>query len=229
MRKIKRAAALVQAIITTATILFNVMPASAFGAEEALQTITAELYTDESYSESLLSDTVITLTGEMPEEASVKGYPVSYDIEGMETIAAYDITIFEKDGETVFQPADDQTVNVAFSIPQLEETNTESLSVFHIDGEGNQTEIADILGTTPQYYGKYEKGEREIPLMRAIELADYYDISLDYLAGRSNNKSYNADTPLAPDEIKIIELYRNLSERNKGKAELFIEQLNESP
>ena len=65
--------------------------------------------------------------------------------------------------------------------------------------------------------------------MRAIELADYYDISLDYLAGRSNNKSYNADTLLAPDEIKIIELYRNLSERNKGKAELFIEQLNESP
>ena len=62
-------------------------------------------------------------------------------------------------------------------------------------------------------------------VMRAIELADYYDISLDYLAGRSNNKSYNADTPLAPDEIKIIELYRNLSERNKGKAELFIEQL----
>ena len=61
--------------------------------------------------------------------------------------------------------------------------------------------------------------------MRAIELADYYDISLDYLAGRSNNKSYNADTLLAPDEIKIIELYRNLSERNKGKAELFIEQL----
>jgi len=144
MRKIKRAAALIQAIITTATILFNVMPASAFGAEEALQTITAELFTDESYSESLLSDTVITLTGETPEEASVKGYPVSYDIEGMETIAAYDITIFEKDGETVFQPADDQTVNVAFSIPQLEETNTESLSVFHIDGEGNQTEIADI-------------------------------------------------------------------------------------
>ena len=97
------------------------------------------------------------------------------------------------------------------------------------DADKTQTEIADILGTTPQYYGKYEKGEREIPLMRAIELADYYDISLDYLAGRSNNTSYNADTPLAPDEIKIIELYRNLSERNKGKAELFIEQLNESP
>lgn len=97
------------------------------------------------------------------------------------------------------------------------------------DADKTQTEIADILGTTPQYYGKYEKGEREIPLMRAIELADYYDVSLDYLAGRTNTKRFVPDTSLAPDETKMIEMYRSLSERNKGKAELFIEQLNESP
>ena len=96
------------------------------------------------------------------------------------------------------------------------------------DADMTQTEIADILGTTPQYYGKYEKGEREIPFMRAIEIADHYGVSLDYLAGRTNVKDIGANTPLASDETKLIELYRNLSERNKGKAELFIEQLYES-
>ena len=96
------------------------------------------------------------------------------------------------------------------------------------DADKTQTEIADILGTTPQYYGKYEKGEREIPLMRAIELADYYNTSLDYLAGRTNVKNISADMPLDSDEKKLVGLYRELSEKNKGKAELFIEQLYES-
>ena len=61
------------------------------------QLITAELYTDATYSEPFLTDTQITISGEMPENAYVKSYPVSYDIEGMSVIAAYDITIFGQD------------------------------------------------------------------------------------------------------------------------------------
>ena len=41
------------------------------------------------------------------------------------------------------------------------------------DEDKTQSELADYLGTTAQYYGKYEKGERELPFSRAIELADY--------------------------------------------------------
>ena len=39
------------------------------------------------------------------------------------------------------------------------------------DADKTQTDIANYLGTTAQYYGKYEKGEREIPFSRAIELS----------------------------------------------------------
>ena len=35
------------------------------------------------------------------------------------------------------------------------------------DADKTQTEIAAYLGTTAQYYGKYEKGERELPFSRA--------------------------------------------------------------
>lgn len=96
------------------------------------------------------------------------------------------------------------------------------------DADKTQSEIAEYLGTTAQYYGKYEKGERELPLARAIELADYYNVTLDYLAGRTNIKIMRSDTFLTEDEINIISRYRDLSERNKGKAELFIDQLSES-
>ena len=33
-------------------------------------------------------------------------------------------------------------------------------------------------------YQRYERGEREFLLWAAIKLADYYGITLDYLAGR---------------------------------------------
>ena len=33
---------------------------------------------------------------------------------------------------------------------------------------------------------RYERGERELPLWAAIKLADYYNVTLDYLVGRKN-------------------------------------------
>lgn len=96
------------------------------------------------------------------------------------------------------------------------------------DADKTQTDIAEYLGTTAQYYGKYEKGERELPFTRAVELAEYYDVSLDYIAGRTNVKRNRSDTALTDDEIELLRQFRSLSERNKGKAELFMEQLTEA-
>ena len=96
------------------------------------------------------------------------------------------------------------------------------------DADKTQTDIAEHLGTTAQYYGKYEKGERELPFSRAIELADFYGVSLDYIAGRTNDRAMNGDAILQDDEKRLLDQFRSLSERNKGKAELFIEQLTQS-
>ena len=48
----------------------------------------------------------------------------------------------------------------------------------------SQAKVAEILGTTQQQYQLYESGKREIPLHLMIVLADYYEVSLDYLVGR---------------------------------------------
>ena len=96
------------------------------------------------------------------------------------------------------------------------------------DADKTQTDVANYLGTTAQYYGKYEKGERELPFSRAIELANYYEVSLDYLAGRTMEGSTKTDNILHEDEKRLLEQFRSLTERNKGKAELFVEQLVKS-
>ena len=52
------------------------------------------------------------------------------------------------------------------------------------DSDKTQKEIADMLNMQTTVYQRYERGEREIPLWVAIKLADYYDVTLDYLAER---------------------------------------------
>ncbi len=55
------------------------------------------------------------------------------------------------------------------------------------DADLTQTEIAKLLFMHKTTYVRYESGEREIPLNIAILLAKHYHVSLDYLAGLSNN------------------------------------------
>ncbi len=56
------------------------------------------------------------------------------------------------------------------------------------DNDLTQKTVAQIIGTTQQVYSEYEKGIREIPLYKMIILADYYDVSVDYIVGRTDNK-----------------------------------------
>lgn len=93
------------------------------------------------------------------------------------------------------------------------------------DADKTQSDLAEYLGTTAQYYGKYEKGERELPFSRAVQLAEYYGVSLDYLAGRVQRRLPFTAEPFTLDQQKIAEMYALLTERNKGKLELFAEQL----
>ena len=52
------------------------------------------------------------------------------------------------------------------------------------DNDKTQKQIAEYLNMQTNVYQRYERGERELPLWAAIKLADYYNVSLDYLVGR---------------------------------------------
>ena len=46
-----------------------------------------------------------------------------------------------------------------------------------------QAEVAEALCCDQSLYSKYERGLRSLPLEAAVKLADFYGVTLDYLAG----------------------------------------------
>lgn len=52
------------------------------------------------------------------------------------------------------------------------------------DNDKTQKELADYLNIKQTTYSKYELGKINIPVEVFIKLADFYDVSVDYLLGR---------------------------------------------
>lgn len=46
-----------------------------------------------------------------------------------------------------------------------------------------QAEIAELLGTSAQYYQKYENGIRPLPIKHLIVLCRYFHVSADFVLG----------------------------------------------
>ena len=56
------------------------------------------------------------------------------------------------------------------------------------DRDLTQQQIADYLRCDQSLYSKYERGERDIPLHLIEKLASFYNTSVDYLIGRTDEK-----------------------------------------
>jgi transcriptional regulator with XRE-family HTH domain len=56
------------------------------------------------------------------------------------------------------------------------------------DHDKTQKELADYLNIMQTTYSKYELGKINIPVEVFIKLADFYNVSVDYLLGRTKNK-----------------------------------------
>ncbi len=53
----------------------------------------------------------------------------------------------------------------------------------------SQEAVASILGVSQRTYSDYEKGQRRLSIEGIIALAQYYDVSLNFIAGVSNIRS----------------------------------------
>lgn len=47
----------------------------------------------------------------------------------------------------------------------------------------SQEEVAKVLNTSQQYYGKYELGKRPLPIEHLISLCKFYHVSADWILG----------------------------------------------
>ena len=55
------------------------------------------------------------------------------------------------------------------------------------DKDLRQEDVAGILGISQTVYSRYERGFQTIPVVHLLKLADYYQVSTDYILGRTNN------------------------------------------
>ena len=55
------------------------------------------------------------------------------------------------------------------------------------DKDLNQTQLAKMLGMSQTGYSKYETGENDIPTTVLIQLARFYNTSIDYLLGETDD------------------------------------------
>lgn len=59
------------------------------------------------------------------------------------------------------------------------------------DNDLKQEQVAKILNMSQTGYSKYELGSRDIPIEVFIKLARFYNVSIDYLAGETDNPKRN--------------------------------------
>lgn len=57
------------------------------------------------------------------------------------------------------------------------------------DNDLNQEDLAKLLHCTQACYSNYENGKRDIPTEVLDRLANFYDVSVDYIMGRTNIKT----------------------------------------
>lgn len=59
------------------------------------------------------------------------------------------------------------------------------------DKDLTQTQMGDILSCSQRVYSNYERGDIDIPTSTLSKIADFHNVSVDYLLERTNNPKIN--------------------------------------
>lgn len=84
-----------------------------------------------------------------------------------------------------------------------------------------QSELSQAINTNQQNITRYEKGEVEPNIATLIKLADYFDVSIDYLVERRHQNKVDLSN-LSETQKNIINLTKELNELNAGRVESYI-------
>jgi transcriptional regulator with XRE-family HTH domain len=83
-----------------------------------------------------------------------------------------------------------------------------------------QQDMADYLGITRPAFTAYELGNRQPDYEILQKLADYFEVSIDFILGRTNNRDVYQNKIIKHDET-----YNSLEEINKMIKEFGIEDM----
>ncbi len=101
-----------------------------------------------------------------------------------------------------------------------------NLAKLRANSKLSQKELAQKLEITDKVYWSYESGRTEPNIKTLIKIADYFDVSLDYLCGRQNKNLIFVDG-LSEGQKKLIELVKKLTpDQTNFALGYFSEMLN---
>ncbi len=89
----------------------------------------------------------------------------------------------------------------------------------------NQEGLAIKLNLSQSTISAYEVGERIPDVKTLISMADFFQVSLDYLVGLTDVKQTVRKSDLSSDELEHLYLYQQLSTLEKEKVKAYIEGL----
>jgi len=80
-----------------------------------------------------------------------------------------------------------------------------------------KTEVAKGIGLDRSTVTNYESGKRNNPTAETLQrIADYFDVSIDYLTGKSDIRDKLTAT-------ELIQVFRKLTDENKLQSYNFVE------
>lgn len=92
----------------------------------------------------------------------------------------------------------------------------------------SQQKLAVVIGTTQQNIHRYENGHNEPDIATLMQLADFFQTSIDYLVGNTDiRRKIEAVTSfdLNTEEAQLVEKYRKLRPTARQKILSMIEEL----
>lgn len=105
------------------------------------------------------------------------------------------------------------------------------LRELRLDSEKTQAELALFLGTSRQVYANYENGINEPSLDTLARLADFFECTIDYLIGRSDDFGNITVQGTAPqvnsEEMELVRIFRKLPADLQRRAAAYMRNLGE--
>ena len=83
-----------------------------------------------------------------------------------------------------------------------------------------QADMAEYLKISRQAYSFYEQGKHEMDYKSLCKIADFFQVTTDYLLGRYDSNPFLLDDD---EEIEFIKKYRALDERAKRSIGVLLE------
>ena len=90
-------------------------------------------------------------------------------------------------------------------------------------------EVYEAIGSSKPSYYRYENGDSEPSTQKLIALAKYFNVSIDYLVGRTDSPSMddeNTTVPnITPQKQRLQEKILSLDNQNSAELESFLNYL----